>query len=417
MKNDLLIIKKIKKENNIIKCRFDYGTEWEKYLIKKEIFIKYDCIIEDVPDSIAIIPLICNILPIMWLFNLKIEVEEMDKKFMGSIPKIKKGYENMYPQLSFLGNIISKKIIDNRFDGQGSAVMFSGGVDAFSTLITNIDKKPDLITIFGADIALNDEMGIKKVSELNKYSAEILNLNYFGIFSNFREILNYKQVTSYVYERCKCEWWHDFQHGIGLLGLTAPMSYVNGYSTIYIASSFTPADVGTYTCASDPTIDNYFSHSSSITKHDGFENNRQMKINNICNYVKNKKIKLKLRVCWISEGGDNCCSCEKCYRTIMGIIAAGGSPVDFGFSHYEKNKHKMVKYLKANLKYDTKNGFKLNYKPIQNAMIKNKYSDDEYQWFLNYDIARIQPTRFYNFKVFIKNKMMRLSNRVKKIKK
>lgn len=416
MQNDFLVINKIEKKNNIIKCSFDFGIKWAKFLSKKDFFVKYDQNIENVPDSIAIIPLVCNILPIMWLFDLKIEVNELDKKFFESISKIKKGYIDMHPKLTFTGDINVKKIVENEFDLNNSAVMFSGGVDAFSTLISNIEKKPDLITIFGADIALNDEVGIKKVNDLNNYSAKLFGLNYLSIFSNFREIINYKQVNNFVYNSCKCEWWHDFQHGIALLGLTAPLSYVMGYETIFIASSYTQADKGKYTCASDPTIDNNFKHSSSNTIHDGYEKNRQMKIKNICNYVRENNLKLKLRVCWISDGGDNCCQCEKCYRTIMGIIAAGGNPADYGFLYYDKTKKKMIKYLKKYLKYDTQNNATLTrYKPIQDEMKKNKYSDEEYQWFLNFKIARIKPTKLYNLKLFFNKKMVSVFIRIKKI--
>jgi len=106
---------------------------------------------------------------------------------------------------------------------------------------------------------------------------------------------------------------------------------VKGYSKIYIASSFTMADKGNYTCASDPTIDNYVRFCGCDIVHDGYECNRQDKIKSICDYAKKKKMQIPLRVCWESTEGTNCCVCEKCFRTMLAIYAEKQHPADFGF--------------------------------------------------------------------------------------
>lgn len=415
MKNSRLKIKNILKNENKIDFICSYGSDWGKWLSKNTMFAKYSQNIELVPDGIAVIPIMCNLLPIMWIFDLEIEVEKLDKNFFESIPNIKKGYKKMYPNMSFKGNIIVNELIDYSFKNTNSAVLFSGGVDAFSTLISHIEEKPDLITIFGADINLDDKIGIDSVNKLNYYTSNLLKLKYKEIYSDFRETINYKELCNYVYDLCRCEWWHDFQHGIALLGLTAPIAYLNNYSKVYIASSFTPEDIGNYTCASDPTIDNYYCHSNSIAIHDGFENNRQSKIKSICDFVNKKNLNIQLRVCWISDGGNNCCSCEKCYRTILGIIAAGGNPSDYGFSKYESKKKKMIRYLKKNLKYNTKNGFGVNYMPIQRSMKNNEIIDKEYEWFVNYKIASVEPSKIYYLKLKIKNFIQRNIKKIRKI--
>ena len=369
---DYLKINKIVKSNNKITYLYECTGKWEKTLNLDDKFnVEYEFSIEDVPDSIAIIPFICNILPISWVYDIDIIVEELDEKFYNNLSKIKEGYQNMYPSINMLGNISVKKISNNKLISKGSCMFFSGGVDAFNTLLNHYDEKPALITVWGSDVSLNNLSAWDKVnSHIKKVSTEF-GLNHFVIKSNFRTFLNYKELTSHVHKLINAEWWHDFQHGIGLIGLSAPLVYINKFEHIYIASSFTISEKGKITCASDPTIDNNLKFSNCKTVHDGYEFSRQDKIKNIINWCDKFKKKVLLRVCWKSSLGYNCCSCEKCYRTMLGIIAEKKDPNDFGFDLTYLKRKRMMKELKTIVKYDA-----LRYTYIKNAFIKN-YSLDE----------------------------------------
>lgn len=395
---DILKIENIEIKENKIIINFSKNEKWCNFIYNENFFIEYNCSIENVPKSIAIIPFICDLLPIIWINDLYIELDEIDETFYNCIDNIKKGYMGMYPDIDFNhGGLLYKKIIKNTFERKNKAVMFSGGIDAFNTLFSHMDEKPDLITIFGADISLDDNEGIYNVKKRHKEISEQFGLNFFEIYSNFKTIINYTNVNNTVKNiNTKYEWWHEFQHGIALLGLSAPLAYLNNYSIVYIASSFTAKDIGNYTCASDPTIDNYYCHSSSITIHDGYEFSRQAKIHNIVNFLKEKNEKVDIRVCWESNGGNNCCECEKCYRTILGILATGGDPLDYGFYNYVKTKKKMIKYLKKNLKYEA--WFKLRYPQIQEDMKKLNEVDKDFKWFVNYKIGRVKSLKMNYFK-------------------
>lgn len=414
MKNSLSIKEILKEDNKIIIKYACYG-KWKEFLTCDSFYSSYNISIEKVPNSIAIIPFLANILPIAWLFDLKIECFELDNVFYEAIPKIKKGYEEMYPLIKFGGKIEISRIIKNEKDNSKEATLFSGGVDAYCTLLRHISTKPDIITIFGADIKLSDYNGINNVNELNKEIAKELELNYQEIYSNFREIINYSNVQKSLEKNFKLEWWHDFQHGMALIGLVAPLSYINGYNKVYIASSFCVKQKGQYTCASDPIIDNEFKYGNTLTVHDGYELNRQDKIRLICD-IKNKLNipKIKLRVCWESMGGKNCCHCEKCYRTIMGIITEKENPNDYYFKLTKEERKKMIKYLKSNLKYNTKNGNIPNYKPIQDRFIKN-YNIEETPkdliWFRTIKIGSKNPF-YYNIRIKIKNKVKYLIKKI-----
>ncbi len=402
-----LIINKIIKENNRINYIYEARGKWSDLLVKSEIlFLEFDTNIEAVPDSIAIIPLLCNILPICWVFNLNITIDELDDVFYSNIDKIKDGYIKMYPEINFGGNLDVKKTIKNDYITKGSAVLFSGGVDAFNTLICHIDEKPALITVWGSDIPLSDEKGWSVVDKHHKKTANDFDIKYHAIKTNFRSFLNCNMLSNYISKRIDGSWWHEFQHGIGLIGLTAPLAYIERYKIVYIASSFTIADLGNYTCASDPTIDNHLKHSSCNTIHDGYEFNRQDKIHNICNYVDKTNKSIKLRVCWESTGGKNCCECEKCCRTMLGILTEKNDPNKFGFNFNNNIRKKMMKTVRPFAKYNHSR----QYSEMQRQFIKNYKTTEipkDLLWFSKLKIINKKP-----FFIVLKDKALYILKKI-----
>lgn len=380
----------IEKKGNRIDYSYSIEGKWDSLVnLNEMMFIEYEFNVEDLPDSIAIIPFLCNILPISWVFDLCVEVSSLDEKFYNCLNDVKKGYQQMYPNISMLGEFKVSNVVKNKYIPTGNGTLFSGGVDAFNTLFQHIEEKPMLLTLWGADIKLDDVVGWNKVYSHHKKVAEEFELEFSFVKSNFRSSINYGNLSDYVRNFVDDEWWHGFQHGIAILGHMAPIAYLKKLDTIYIASSFTESDKGNYTCASDPTIDNYVKYTECNIVHDGYEFNRQDKIKNICNYLLNSNgKKVDLRVCWKSDGGDNCCNCEKCYRTIMGIIAEKQNPNDFGFLLTNNIRKDMIKKLPKIVKYN------FRYKYIQNRFIKN-YSIEETPrdllWFRNIEIKNQKP--------------------------
>ncbi len=413
---DNLIIKEIKKDNNKAIITYEKNGKWNDCLNGNEFFCSYDCNIDDVPDSILIIPFLCNVLPISWVLNLSISVNMIEKVFNDSIPEIIKGYKQMYPEVDFKSKLKYNNVEDlNETRIEKSSVLFSGGVDATCTLFRHLDERPDIITVFGSDIKLDDENGIKCVDGLNRKTAKDLNINYTNIYSNFRDIMNYKTLTDYVRMIGNYEWWHEFQHGIGLIGLVAPLSYVNGYTTVYIASSYCATQKGEYKCASDPLIDNKLKYGFTETNHDGYELNRQDKIELICNYKKNNNIdNVLLRVCWENTvNGKNCCHCEKCYRTMLGLMVEKENPNDYYFVFDDKCRKRMIKFLKRELKYKTGSYLQL-YVPIQEKLNNMSSVPNDLKWLKNYNIGVKTPGLLYFYKKKIYKKINDILKQIKK---
>ncbi|MBO5870958.1 MAG: hypothetical protein J6Q89_09435 [Clostridia bacterium] len=317
----------IQKKEHTLEYEFTTTEGLRKYFSGKPFRIEYTFSVESIPNSIAAVPFVCNVLPIIWLTNSVLELNELDKAFYDSIPQFKQGYVEMFPECNFLGIISVKSLVECDIPStEKSATFFSGGLDAVNTLVMHLDEKPALISIWGSDIKYENASGWKVVHDEISKTAKLYNLNDIVIRSTFREFDNEYELENTI----KINWWHDLKHGIGLLGHAAPYVYEQGISKLYIASSNCPLDKD-IKCASHPTIDNHVRFAHTKVVHDGYEYSRQDKAHNVVEYSKKSGEKVSLHVCWKTQTGNNCCKCEKCYRTMLGIISEGADPVDFGF--------------------------------------------------------------------------------------
>lgn len=399
MKENSLVIKKTKIEQKIITNYYEVYGEWKQFFLDdREFVVEYSCSIGNVNPSIANIPFITNILPMAWLFDAELFIEEIDDDFFQCLPELKSGYMNMYPDMKFKGKVSPKRVVVNeKLNIDGSACMFSGGADAFHTMISHLEEKPDLVAIWGADVKVNNTSAWEIVESHIAKTAKLNKLNNITIKSYFRAIIKEEALSEFVLPLSGDNWWHGFQHGIGLLGHVAPYAYEYKVGTIYIASSFTEAQKGQYTCASDPMIDNQLKFCGCSVIHDGYNYTRQEKINHICKFSKNNDYTPNLRVCWCSKTGGNCCSCEKCIRTILAIYAEKQNPQEYGFEYSDKEFKGIISNFRYKLRITSKEIGALRYAPIQNAIRRN-YSltevDKRLKWFYNINIDKIKKTMY-----------------------
>lgn len=393
-------VKNIQIFQNKVIYDYDISGDWEIYFInatKMEICYSED--VTNVPKSVHMVPFLSNILPIVWLCDAVLYVDEIDKDFFDNLELVKKGYREMYPMFEFKGKIVAANVEKNVVKEQNkTAAFFSGGVDAYTTLFRHIEENPFLVTIWGADIKLNDVEGWKNVENHICNVSQEYGLEYFVIKTNFRSVINEAKLDQLV-KASKDGWWHGFQHGIALIGNIAPLAYIKQIGYTYIASSYPEKMKGRYTCASDPTIDNYVKYCGCETIHDAYELDRQEKIRFLVKQKEEQNRTLHLRVCWISTGGKNCCRCEKCYRTILEIVSEGGDPNEYGFI-WDKQHIKSCK--KAMLNNITLEEFAIEqyYYPIQPRMIENRtkiINYEEYKWLLDIDFSKYNN---YPMKVF-----------------
>ncbi len=337
-----LILRNISFVEDGKKIVYDYSvdSQIQKFFVEDQPFyIKYQVDISSTPGSIAVIPFLSNMLPIAWFAGFEIEVDEIDEDFYHAQEEVKKEFEKRGQSLN--GKLTAKKMVKNNVKGDQTAMLFSGGVDAYATYIRIHDKKPDLVTLLGADIQIEDKEQWNDFANFIE-TEELLKENQKEfIESNLRDFYTY-QVELLLSD---IGWWGKVQHGLALIGALAPISYVYSYGAIYIASSYT--DHIDIDWGSTPTMDEKITWGSGVKVfHDGYELKRQDKVDLIADFSAKTDTKFKLRVCYSEKRTEfNCSVCEKCFRTILGLILNGKNPNDYGFNVDEKIYDKFYKVL------------------------------------------------------------------------
>ena len=358
--------------------------EWSRFFdLSNPMWVEYDHSVADVPDSIAVIPLIGNFIVLASLMDAVIYVDEIDKDFYDSVEEFIDGYDRIMPDsihFKHQGLISAKKIVNTPFcreESRQNLLFFSGGVDATSSLIHHLDEKPALVSIWGADISWENTDGWDVARQLNQNSADRFGLELLTIHSNFRRAYDDDYVNDYSMEISNDWWWSAFHHSVAMMCLAAPIA-AGTRKKLYFGSTYSEKDLpqwGTYVTASDPLIDNHVRFCGCQVIHDGYEFSRYDKIRNIYNFFKQRKEKYFLRVCYLSNTGKNCGHCEKCASAAMGIRLAGGNPKDFGIDISDED---LPKYFIAGIQEmgrEEKYAFMSFYYDIQAEYIRQHTPD------------------------------------------
>lgn len=338
------IINDVKIENNTFIYDYEIKGEWIKYFnLDEPFFVNYSQKIQGgVPSSLAVIPLVCNVLPLAALFNGKIIVNSLERNFYNCIEPLMKSLKEMWENCNeswhfeYKNLVCVEKIEDlNQNQKELSNVLyFSGGVDAYSSLIRHECENLKIVTVIGADLSYKNEKGADNIIAKNREIARMHNVDMIIIKSSLRHFIKDAEISAYLSPLIHDNFWHGFQHGIGMWGLLAGILVEFNIDKVFFASSFSSKDDAKIRCGSDPSIDEWFKIGRAHVVHDGYELSRQDKISNICSYSKKNNKKIGLRVCYRSVIGDNCCRCEKCIRTIIGLLAENVNPIDYGFDNY-----------------------------------------------------------------------------------
>lgn len=381
--NEYIKVDSIESKKNIFRIRFSFveNSKLSYYFNRREFCCIYNFNVENIPHSILIIPFLCNILPILWMTNSYIEIEELDESFANCIQKIKDGYINMWKDVSFLGGVIVNKTVKNTYSNEkyGSILFFSGGVDATAALLENIDSNPLLVTALGADIDLKNIQKWDITKKYVKCIADSYNLKIDFMRSNFRKIVHEPHLNTIVPHT---SWYQAFQFGIGLSSLVVPFCYKYGIKTVLFSGDMNHVNART---ASSPNHEGNLQFAETIVKRVHNNITRQDKVENIVNYKNNNAKKIILRVC-LQNKLEECCHCEKCARTILAILAEKDNPEDFGFYKYKENIEWIKQFVETKL---SGKDLIVEYLEIQNKMIKNYEfikNKKEVEWFLKIDL-------------------------------
>ena len=383
--NSIVVNKRIVTYNFSVK-----GVALAKYFNDTKLFIEYPQEMTGVPTSILAIPFVATVIPLMWATNTVLWVSEIDETFYNALKNIKNAYRELYNHFALKGNFVSANLIDNSYlPTKDALLLFSGGIDAYTTYVRIYDKKPGLVNIQGWYKNLSEQhKDADQEFEMTQTVATKERVNGYTVRSNFATLINEKHFCNTIKPKLHDTWWHGFNHSMGFISIAIPLAYLHGYKTVYIASS---VPMGEYVmCASHVTIDSEFKFANAgCCNHNGSELTRQEKVNTIVNFVNDTGNQLELKVCSFND--HNCCRCTKCFRSILGIVAAGGDPRKFGFMINGSLKEHFSKVMEEDIKsFGISNDSALHWPAIIRQM-KQNYNiiaeKDFVDWFINYDFV------------------------------
>lgn len=412
---DGIILREIKCDKNHVEYQFEATGTLKPYFSTDTLFIEYQEDMSAVPQSILAIPFVACIIPLMWVTNTVMWIKEIDQTFYEAILRIHDAYQRLYSHIPLKGNLIPANFIENKLDEKrDSLLLFSGGLDANCTYVRIRKTHPLLFNIQGwykrlTDIDKAADADIRDVNEFAKHEG----LDSTFAKSNFAVVIREKLWEKNIRPKFGDSWWHGFNHSMAFISIAIPLAYKHGIKNIYIASS---VPMGEFCmCASHVTTDSEFRFANTgKCVHDSSELVRQDKIRTVVEYQKQTGKPYPIRVCSFND--HNCCECEKCFRTVLGLVAEGVNVCDFGFytekplkEHWEE-----VMYRRSGL-MSFKSERILHWPYIIPRMKANYHKMNQEQkefvdWFLSFDFNKEQKKsrrRYYrqNFFSILKRKL------------
>ncbi len=113
--NNVILIKSITKNEKTITCDYVATGRSKKYFRNCEnVFFDCNINVEDLPDYIAIIPFVVNILPVAWITHSDIYIDSIDRNFLKFISKTINTCRLAFPNDDLNENLYAKEVKKNK---------------------------------------------------------------------------------------------------------------------------------------------------------------------------------------------------------------------------------------------------------------------------------------------------------------
>ncbi|RQH00526.1 hypothetical protein [Natrarchaeobius oligotrophus] len=337
-----IVIDRITVRENTLECEIRPSADVARFFSGETFVTSYDRSIEDVPEGILAIPVLANVCPVAWANGADVYVDEVDASFARALEDVKASLLGMYDFLEG-GTLYARRTIEPKpaaesIDGaeSESALLFTGGVDSTCSYVRHRDEEPALVSIRGWTIT-PDRADDRKWDDLRnrvESFADERGLETAFVESNVLSALDHPMLLAHYKRHVDGAWYSSVGHGLGLLGLCAPMAYARGIGDLYVAA--THWDGIDLEWGSRPDIDDNVRWSGTRCHHDAYELTRQERLDAIADYVESDAPSLELQTCNVRMDG-NCGECEKCYRTAVGLRLSGLEPSRHGYAFVDRD--------------------------------------------------------------------------------
>jgi hypothetical protein len=194
-----------------------------------------------------------------------------------------------------------------------TAALFSGGVDAWFTLLTHNgdpnaqDRFPidDLLCVWGLDISLENAAGFRALRDALVRATSGLGAELLDVATNLYDTRWWKDAD-----------WGHVAHGSALASIGHALG--GRYARVLIPSTHRYDDPIPW--GSHPLTDPLLSSSLTRIIHDGGGFSRVEKTETL---IKAETAMKSLQVCWETRAYRNCEACVKCYRTMTTLYLLG----------------------------------------------------------------------------------------------
>ncbi|SDQ94994.1 hypothetical protein [Natronobacterium texcoconense] len=331
-----IVIDEVSADGQVLECDLRPRGDVKRFFTGKPFEVDYDRSIEGVPEGVLAIPALAHVCPVAWANGADVYADEVDATFARALADVRDVLDSMYDFIEG-GELYARRTIDPEPDARGeSALLFTGGVDSTYSYVRHRDEEPILTSIRGWTITPDpaDDGDWADLTERVSAFADERGLETAFLETNALSALDHAMLLAHYRHRVDGSWYSSVGHGLGLLGLCAPMAYARGVEDMYVAAThWEGIDLEWGSC---PEIDDRVRWSGTRCHHDGYELTRQERIDAIADYVDSEAPTLELQTCNRRMDG-NCGECEKCYRTAVGLRLSGLDPTARGypFSHEE----------------------------------------------------------------------------------
>jgi hypothetical protein len=297
--------------------------------LRNEFWVRYDTSIASVPESIRIVPALGALAPVAWASGAVLRVQAADAAYLRYLDGARDALRRLYPHLAWSGDILAERVTaGGRIAGSASALLFSGGIDSLWAFFQRRQDCPALVTLHGTDLRLRCRQGWERIQALVRCFGRSQGVPVRFVSSNVREFLR----EDFLRVDFGLSWWAFVAHALASTAITAPLAAAEGWSRLYEASGSPAADGLDMSWGAHPDLVSGAGWSATAVIEVGLEFSRQDKINRLAAIIGAELPRLKVRVCWLDQNGENCGRCEKCCRTIAGLALAGLEADRHGFA-------------------------------------------------------------------------------------
>jgi len=258
-------------------------------------------------------PWLLAMLPIAASLGEDIELSlPVDALLLESLKGVLAIWREWYPDLHDVQircPVKAYSVQDKALAGKRTVAFFSGGIDSYFSVVRRmpgnelgipaVGKVDDLLTVWGFDVGVHDEVQFRPLGNILAQHASDLNLNHIIVRTNLRDIPIFKKQ------------WGPLTHAVGLVFIALLLDVL--YERVVIGSSDTYAYLTPW--GSHPMLDILFSTSSLQVIHDGASYSRMEKTAFVSRIP---FVGRALHVCQ-ALGSTNCSQCEKCLRSMIAI--------------------------------------------------------------------------------------------------